>query len=201
MPSSGRAELIFKVIRVTRLGTRVRNIEPVVRKLAHAQEGLLRAADAVSADQWRKGPGNGAWSAGELVAHLIMVERAIISSADRITQKQARAVPVLKRFHLPMVLVESRLVRLKTPIPVDPKLVRGKEAMLAELQDVRERTLAFLDETKNRDLSGYRWRHPFLGTLDFYEWFRMIACHELRHTKQMREIAGSLPKVVASSQK
>jgi hypothetical protein len=179
----------------------MRSIEPILGKLALAQAGLLRAADAVSADQWKNNPSEGAWSAGELVAHLIMVERAIIGRADRVTQKPAKPTPLLKRFHLPLALVESRLVRRKTPIPLDPQLVREKEAMLAELWDVRERTLALLDETQNRDLSAYCWPHAFIGTLNFYEWFQMIASHELRHTKQMQEIAATLPKVVAGLQK
>jgi hypothetical protein len=179
----------------------MRSIEPIQRKLASAQTELLRAADAVPADQWKRSPGDGAWSAGELVAHLIMVERAIIGSADRITQKPAKTIPLLKRFHLPLRLVESRIVRRKTPIPLDPRLVREKEAMLAELRDVRGRTLAFMDETKNRDLSAYCWPHAFIGTLNFYEWFQMIASHELRHTKQMQEIAATLPKTVVTLQK
>jgi uncharacterized damage-inducible protein DinB len=164
----------------------MRSIEPLVHKLANAQARLLRAADAVCAEQWKRGPGNGAWSAGELVAHLIMVERSIISNADRITQKPARPTPLLKRFHLPLALVEARVIRRKTPIPLDPQLIREKEAMLAELREVRERSLAFLDEKKNRDLSAYCWRHPFIGSLNLYEWFEMIAAHELRHTKQMQ---------------
>jgi hypothetical protein len=172
-----------------------------VHKLARAQASLLRAADAVPAEQWKRGPGKGAWSAGELVAHLIMVERAIIGSADRISQKPARYTPLLKRWHLPLALVEARVVRRKSPIPLDPQLVREKEAMLAELRDVRERSLAFLDETKNRNLSAYCWRHPFIGNLNLYEWFEMIAAHELRHTKQMQEIAAALPKPVGCWQK
>jgi len=179
----------------------MRSIEPIVHKLASAQARLLRAADAVSAEQWKRGPSNGAWSAGELVAHLIMVERGIVGTADRVTQKPAKPASLLKRLHLPLALVESRLVRRKTPIPLDPQLVREKEAMLAELRDVRERSLAFLDETKNRDLSAYRWRHPFIGSLNLYEWFEMMAAHELRHTKQMQEIAAALPKAVETSQK
>jgi hypothetical protein len=43
--------------------------------------------------------------------------------------------------------------------------------------------------------------HAFLGTLNAYEWFQMIASHEVRHTKQMKEIAAALPKVVAILQK
>ncbi|HEV3374512.1 MAG TPA: DinB family protein [Candidatus Acidoferrum sp.] len=177
------------------------SIEAITNKLARAQASLLGAADVVPAEQWKRGPGNGAWSAGELVAHLIVVERRIVGTADRVTQKPAKRVSLLKRLHLPLALAESRLIRLKTPIPLDPQLVRGKEVMLAELRDVRERSLAFLDETKNRDLSEYIWRHPFIGNLNLYEWFEMIAAHELRHTKQMQEIAAALPKPVGYWQK
>ncbi len=161
----------------------------------------MRAADGIRTDQWKSCPGNGVWSAGEVVAHLIMVERTILGKADRITQKPVRLTPVWKRFHLPLALVEARLIRLKTPIPLDPQLMREKEAMLGELRDVRGRTLAFLEETKNRELSLYCWPHPFLGTLNLYEWFQMIACHELRHSKQMQEIAATLPKAVEALRK
>ena len=69
------------------------------------------------------------------------------------------------------------------------------------MRGVRERTLAFLAETAKRDLSEYRWKHVFLGMLNVYEWFEMIAAHEVRHTKQMKEIAARLPKDVVISQK
>ncbi len=177
------------------------SIETIIGKLALAQTGFLRAADAVGADLWKTSPEIGAWSAAELVAHLTMAERHILGTADRMTQKPALAAPLYKRLHLPLAIVEARLIRRKTPIPVRPELVREKEAMLGELGEVRGRTLAFLNETRNRDLSAYGWRHPFLGRLDFYEWFEFIGAHEIRHTKQMQEIAGNLPKPVATMQK
>jgi hypothetical protein len=176
-------------------------IEPIFDHLARAQVKLLRAADAVSAEQWRTRPSAEAWSAGELVAHLIMVERTILSHAHHIQEKPPRAIPLLKRFHLPLALVESRLVLRKTPIPIDETMLRQKEEMLAELRTIRECSVAFLEQTKGRDLREYRWPHPFLGMLNMYEWFQMIASHEIRHTKQMLEIASNLPKAVAGMQK
>lgn len=134
------------------------------------------------------------------MGHLITIERAIIRSADKLLQKPPKSVPFYKRFHVPMAVVESRLIRRKTPISTDSQMVREKEAMLAELREVRERTLAFIEETRGRDLSRYSMPHAFLGTLNAYEWLQMIASHEIRHTKQMREIAGVLPKVVANFQ-
>jgi uncharacterized damage-inducible protein DinB len=179
----------------------VPSLKTIVRNLAQAQEGLLHAADAVPAEQWKMRPGEGRWSAGELTGHLITIERAILGRTDRLLQKPPKAVPFFKRFHVPMVLVESRLIRRKTPIPLDAQIVREKEEMLAELREVRERTLAFIEETTERDLSKYRMPHAFLGTLNAYEWFQMIASHEVRHTKQMREISAGLLKGIEKLQK
>jgi len=176
-------------------------IQPITDKLARAQKEFLSAADTVPAEQWKVRPEESRWSAGELVGHLITVERAILRSADKLLKKPPKSRSFLKRFHLPMALAEYRIIRFKTPIPLDPELVSEKENMLAQLREVRERTLAFVEETRERDLSKYTMPHPFLGTLNAYEWFQLIVSHEVRHTKQMREIADSLPKTVTSLQK
>ena len=60
--------------------------------------------------------------------------------------------------------------------------------MLSRLAEQRQRTISLLEETCERDLSGYRWPHPFFGSLNFYQWFKLVAYHELRHMKQIREI-------------
>src|SRR5208282_1417497 len=169
--------------------------------MAKAQTGLLSAADAVPAAEWKIRPSEGRWSAAELIAHLMMIERAVIGKADRVAQKSPKRIPLLKRIHLPMAFVESRWIRRKTPVAVEPEMLRDKEVMLAELRTVRERSLAFLEETRSRNLAEYSWAHPALGTLNMYEWMRFLAAHEIRHTKQMREIAASLPKAIETLQK
>jgi hypothetical protein len=126
----------------------------------------------------------------------MMVERGVLEKADRVSQKSPKRVSMLRRIHLPMALVAVRVIRRKSPIPVDPEMLRDKEIMLAELRTVRERSLAFLEETRGRDLGEYCWKHPALGTLNTYEWMQFIAAHEVRHTKQMREIAADLPKPI-----
>ncbi len=177
----------------------MRSLDPTLTKLARAQAAFFRAADAVPPEHWNTQPHANEWSAGELVAHLVMVERAVVGGADRISQKIPKSIPFHKRFHIPIWIVESRMIRRKTPIPLDQGLIGTKEEMLAELRAARERTLAFMEETKDRDLSAYCWEHGFLGMLNIYEWFEMIAAHEIRHTKQMKEIAAHFPKAVGIS--
>jgi hypothetical protein len=179
----------------------MRPLDPILEKLSCAQTAFLSGGGlCFSGAVENKAESRGmVWSAAELVAHLVTVERAIIGGADRITQKIPKAIPFLKRFHFPMWLVEGRIIRRKSPIPLDPSLLNTKEEMLGELRAARERTLAFLEETSKRDWSTYCWPHPFLGMLNGYEWFELIASHEIRHTKQMRGIIARLPKAVESA--
>ncbi len=67
--------------------------------------------------------------------------------------------------------------------------------------ELQERTLAFIKETRGHDLSKYNLAHPFLGTLNAYEWLQFVASHEIRHAKQVREIARNLPKTVTGLEK
>ena len=73
--------------------------------------------------------------------------------------------------------------------------------MVAELRGVREKTLAFLEETHDRKVSQRFWRHPFVGYLNLYDRFAFVAPHPVRVRKQMWEIGQNLPKDVASSRK
>ena len=176
-------------------------LQTIIENLARAQREFLSAADAVPAKHWKLCPGEGRWSAAELVCHLIQVERAIIKNADKLLRHPPKPRPLSKRFHFPMALVESRLIPRKTPIPLDPSLVCEKEEMLAQLLQTRERTRVFMEEAAEKDLRKYHMPHPFLGTFNIMEWFQVIASHQLRHTKQLKEIAAGLPKSVTGLQK
>ena len=68
-------------------------LQPIIQKLSSAQETLLRPAYGVSAPDWLKPPRPEYWSAGQLVAHLCLVEGGTLLPADRIMQKQPKARP------------------------------------------------------------------------------------------------------------
>ena len=177
------------------------SLESISNNLIRAQQQFLHATDLVSSDQWKTRPGVGRWSAGELVGHLITVERLIIHHTSKLFENHPTPRPFLKRSHLPMLLVEARLIPSKTPVPLDPALICEKNPALDQLRGVRARTLVFLEEKAGKDLRKYHLPHPFLGTLDAREWFQMIASHQIRHTKQLKEIAAALPKIVKTLHK
>ena len=175
------------------------SLSPILEKLAVAQERLLRTADAIPADLWNTPARKGCWSAAEVIAHVITIERTVIVVAGKILKKQPKQIPLLKRFRLPLAFAEIRLVRLKTPIPVDAQLLGEKKLMFAELERVRGCTLALIEETRNRDLRVYRWQHPFLGSLNTYQWFALLGSHQIRHEKQIREVAAKLSRAIATA--
>jgi len=180
----------------------VPKLQTIFERLLASEESFLRVADTVAPAMWRQQPAPGRWSAAELAAHLCAVELAVLAQADQLIRKAPQPVSFLARWHLPLAVVEWRVFRRKVPSGLLPEVsLGGKEAMIAELRRVRERTLAFLEETDGCDLSGYSWPHPFLGRLNFYDWFTFLAVHQMRHTKQLREVTKNLPKGVASSRK
>jgi hypothetical protein len=167
-------------------------LEPILARLGQARRELEGAFRQVPETAWRTPPRPGAWSAAHVAAHLLMVEEAITAGAERSLEKPPRPVPLRKRFHYPIAVVGWRWPRAKTPIPLDESLIGERAEMLARLEALRRRTLSLLRRHQDRDLAAYRWPLPFLGSLNFYDWFRLVALHERRHTKQVREIVRDI---------
>jgi DinB family protein len=161
---------------------------PIISQLDSTRALLVSTANALPEDHWRTPPRQGAWSAAEVMAHLWTVETRVLDGAERVVRAPLQRVPAWKRLHLPVSLAEWRGFRVKSPIPLDPNLVDEKQPTLERLEAARKRTQGFIQEYHGRDLSPYRFPHPFFGSLNLYDWFRVIAHHEARHTKQLREI-------------
>lgn len=168
------------------------NTQPVVQKLTQVRRELLAVAERVPPELWQKRPPNGGWSVAEVIAHLTMVETAILNGARKLMAAQPKSVPFWKRLHIPIKLAEWRFLRARTPIPLDPALVGEKDAMLERFRALRQQTLAFLEANRDHDLRRWRWPHPFFGSLNGRSWFKILYYHEIRHTKQLREIVRLL---------
>jgi len=164
------------------------NIRSLLDKLHRTRDKFENAARRVPEKHWRTPPREGAWSAAEVVAHVIMVETLMTGAAAKITKKPPLPVPLLRRIHVPVALVAWRAVRVETPIPLDTLLLDDREVMLSHLLEQRRRTLSVLRSGEDSDFRKYRVQHPFLGSLHYYDWFRTLAAHDERHAKQLHEI-------------
>jgi hypothetical protein len=165
------------------------NVESILALLAKNRSQFVAIADAFPAEKWRESPGNGAWSAGEIVAHTMQVEESIIAASRKTLKKPPYPVPFLKRFHLPLALASTRARKLKSPIPINIERIPDQSVYVAAITACRSGTLDFIEENRGKDLKRWTWPHPVFGPLNIYEWVRLIAYHELRHAKQIREVA------------
>ena len=141
-----------------------------------------------------KATAKGRWSAAEVVAHLTMVETAVWTGAREELSHKAGRHSLLQKMHIPVALTAWPGIKRKTPIPVDSAMVKAQPEALEGYSSVRNRTLKFIAEQSTRNLAPFRRKHPFLGSLNLYDWMRMLAYHEIRHTKQIREIGKSFEK-------
>ncbi len=170
------------------------NTAHITALLSRSQAALLAAANSVPEQAWRNSPAPGAWSAGEVLAHLAMAEEAIIGGVERIIASPPVPLPFWKSIHLSPRLAQFRQVKRQSPIPLDPTLVLDKAESIARHTALRGRSLELFAKNSGRDLAAYRVKHPFFGYLNFYQWFATIGYHELRHTQQIQEIVEVFQK-------
>ena len=172
----------------------MQDIAPIIDHLNRTRASLLDLSVKIPDEQWSLAAPGGGWSPGEIIAHLTMVETKVTGVAARIIQSPAIRVPVWKRMHLPIAFVQWRVIRVKTPVPLDASLIGKKFPMLERFTEIRRQTVALLRENQRRDLHEYRFPHPFLGSYHLYDWFRFLGFHEVRHTKQMQENVTLRPR-------
>jgi DinB superfamily len=165
----------------------VRNLDSTLRHLRRTADKYHTIAQTIPNERWHERPSPNAWSAAEVTAHLMMVEENIIARIQKIAATEPLSVPLLKRFHFPLVLTTWRGRKVETPIPLDASLIAEKSIALERLASSRAATVRFIESTQAQDLSVYRFSH-ILGSLNAYDWFSLIGYHELRHAKQIREI-------------
>ncbi len=169
------------------------NAQRIREHLARTRAGLEDALGGVSAEKWRQAPASGRWSAAEVVAHLTMVESTVQQAARKVLGRQPRPLKPWQRLHVPTFVVAWRVFQRQTPIPLDPALLCGKAQTLERHRACRQATLALLEE-KAGSGNAHRWMHPFLGYLSLEQWMWLLGHHEVRHTRQIREIVSSFQK-------
>jgi DinB superfamily len=167
----------------------MKNLEPIISLLSSSRSKFIATIDVFPPDHWRESPGENKWSAAEIVTHTMQVEEAIVAGSRKTLQKPPYKVSFLKRFHLPLALASGRTRKIQSPIRIDERRIPAKSDYLEKITATRGGTLNFIQETSDRDLRPYTFPHSVFGSLSIYDWLRLVAYHELRHAKQIREVA------------
>jgi len=77
----------------------MRDLAPILDHLKSSRSKLVAVSEQIPAERWRESPSSGAWSAGEVIAHVTMVERRVLAGARKTMESAPVHVPLLKRLH------------------------------------------------------------------------------------------------------
>ena len=85
-------------------------------------------------------------------------------------------------------ILANPIFKVRTAPGVEPKLGLPREELLGYLERSRHTTLQILEPHKNKNLSGFIWKHDLMGSRDVYATLEMLANHDCRHQTQIRNI-------------
>lgn len=167
-------------------------------ELRNGRAALGDALATVPDAERRTRPAPGRWSAAEVVEHLVMVETRIAGLlAAQLAGAPVRAdaaVPDASACQIDRALLRDRTRTIDAPAPVMPSGALDPDDGWTQLGRVRAELETTVRAADGRALDAVSLPHPFLGSLNLYQWIDFIGGHEARHTAQLREVGASLPR-------
>lgn len=160
-------------------------MDSIIERLRESEAELVAAVAGLSDAQWRGGGGEGRWSGQEIVEHLILVERGVVTLVRRALGQPAGergAVLSDDEVWARLTAVGRSAVAPERVRPTGQWMERGEA--LAEFSRRRAETVAFGLGTEEGVLRG-RWIPLPVGEVDAAQALLMLSGHVLRHVAQI----------------
>ncbi len=148
-----------------------RSAEELVARLEQSRRSLMDAIAGLTEEGFRARPQSGEWTAAEVLAHLVTMERILTDRARRVLTEDNPYVASISNDEL------QEQARSAQRMPV-PQIVHG---MLAQRRDV----VSLLRPLSPQQL-GRPYHHEGRGNLTLGWVFQRIAEHERDHAEQIR---------------
>ncbi|WBO85685.1 DinB family protein [Hymenobacter yonginensis] len=170
-------------------------------QLERATTHLLQQAESLGS-QSHQSPGQGQWSAAQVVQHLVVAETGI----EQYIEKKLHNAEDLSKAGLSHML-KSALLRVMLRLPFTrfkaparlteqtPEHVPSLPQLQADWQAVRRRLEQTLNEYPSRSLDRAIFKHPRSGMLTIYQTLDFMLDHVLHHQHQVERIAKTLRRV------
>jgi hypothetical protein len=166
------------------------SVTQILEEIDRTREKIYRRVEGLSEGQANARPLSGAWTPGEIVEHLSLIEDRLLRMLTvMLTKAEGAKTAVdapagMKPFSLDEFINRARGEKYTAPEAITP----GGKATLAEslekLRRSREELHALRPRIEATDLSSVTYPHPAFGPLNFYQWMAFIGVHEERHLRQ-----------------
>ena len=167
-------------------------MKSTLNRLDAVHERLVKTLNDVDPALLSKRPGENEWSVAQIVEHLCLVEVAVTKYLKSKLDHPPAKVSFLKKL-LPMRIVSLRMKRLQAPKYVQPATdLPAIDELLEKFDAQRAKTKEICIKEGPERLSQVCLKHPYFGDMDGAAAVSMVAFHEQRHLKQIRETIKKL---------
>ena len=160
--------------------------------LKQTQNDFLASIAGVSEAQWKFKAAPDRWSIAETAEHIAVTEQTIwdlvsgkIMKSPAAPEKRAEAKGKDETI---LTLIPDRSRKAQAPERLKPTGRWATQAALVkDFEAIRGKEIGYVTETKE-DLRNHFEEHPFLKTMDAYQWLIFNGAHCKRHTAQILEV-------------
>lgn len=160
--------------------------------LTQTKKDFLAAIEGVSEAQWKFKAAPDRWSIAETAEHIAVTEDMIWKLVSEKIMKSpaepAKRAEVKGKDETILKVIPDRSRKAQAPEQLKPT---GKwatrAALVKDFETTRGQEIAYLKETKE-DLRSHFEEHPFLKTMDAWQWLVFNGAHAKRHTAQILEV-------------
>lgn len=165
----------------------------LVALLDHERANLMAQFERVPVARRTERPGEGEWSAVEIVEHVARVEagvaKMIAKGGEMPLTATATEMAVARMTPERIAAVRTRGVKLSAPERVRPAGALTSGMVMEQLAGAQAGLRAAFAAADPAVLDGVVFPHPFIGPLTLRAWAVLVAHHDARHAEQMIEVA------------
>jgi uncharacterized damage-inducible protein DinB len=160
--------------------------------LKQTQKDFLDSIKGVSDAQWKFKAAPDRWSIAETAEHIALTEQTIWDLVSgKIMKSPAapeKAAAAKGKDETILTVIPDRSRKAQAPERLQPTGKWATQAALTkDFEALRGKEIAYVTETKE-DLRNHFEEHPFLKTMDAYQWIIFNGAHCKRHTAQILEV-------------
>ena len=163
-----------------------------IEYLKQTRKDFLASIEGVSEAQWKFKAGPDRWSIAETAEHITVTEQMIwdlvsgkIMKSPATPEKRAE---VKGKEETILKVIPDRSRKAQAPEPLRPTgRWADRAALTKDFESTRRKEISYVTETKE-DLRSHFEEHPFLKTMDAYQWLLFNGAHCKRHTAQILEV-------------
>ncbi|HVF70841.1 MAG TPA: DinB family protein [Chthoniobacterales bacterium] len=164
----------------------------VIDYLKQTQKEFQAATQGLSEGQWKFKAAPDKWSIAETAEHIAVTEEMIWNLvSDKIMKSPPapeKRAEVKGKEETILKVIPDRSRKAQAPEQLRPTgRWANQSALVKDFDAIRAKEIAFATETKE-DLRSHFGDHPFLKTMDAYQWLLFNGAHCKRHTAQILEV-------------